>query len=66
MVHVKLFEKIFAVDLAAPDGPARWWFDRSWVNHGLTNEEVLFNHDAEPCEGPDRHPRDVGPVCAQD
>jgi hypothetical protein len=43
MVHVTLFEKLFEVDLSSPDGPARWWFVDGWVDHALTNEEVLYN-----------------------
>jgi len=49
MVHVKLFGKLFEVDLAAPERQALWWFDRSWVKHALTNEQVLFNRETEPC-----------------
>lgn len=47
MVHVRLFQKLFEVDLRSPDGPARWWFIDGWVDHPLTNEEVLFNRRTE-------------------
>lgn len=43
MVHVTLFEKMFEIDLRSPNGSARWWFIDGWVDHPLTNEEVLFN-----------------------
>ena len=46
MVHVRLFDKLFEIDLAAPDTPARWWFFDGWVDHALTNQEVLFNREA--------------------
>ena len=47
MVHVSLFQKLFEVDLRSPDGPAHWWFIDGWVDHPLTNEEVLFNRQAD-------------------
>jgi hypothetical protein len=47
MVHLTLFEKLFEVDLRSPDGPARWWFIDEWVDHTLTNEQVLFDPGAE-------------------
>ena len=47
MVHVTLFEKLFEIDLASPDGTARWWFVDGWVEHALTNEEVLFYPGAQ-------------------
>lgn len=48
MVHVELFEKLFEVDLRSPDDRARWWFIDGWVDHPLTNEEVLFNPGTRP------------------
>jgi hypothetical protein len=52
MVYVTLFEKLFEIDLRSPDRPARWWFIDGWVDHGLTNEEVLFYRDTRPLAGP--------------
>jgi hypothetical protein len=46
MVHVNLFKKLFEIDLSAPQGSARWWFVDGWVDHALTNEEVLFNWES--------------------
>ena len=46
MVHVRLFDKLFEIDLTSPECAARWWFIDGWVDHALTNEEVLFNPDA--------------------
>ncbi|HUF59850.1 MAG TPA: hypothetical protein VMR89_10290 [Actinomycetota bacterium] len=48
MVYASLFEKLFEIDLAAPDVPARWWFIDGWVDHALTNEEILFNWATQP------------------
>ncbi len=48
MVHIELFEKLFEVDLRSPNTTAKWWFHDGWVDHVLTNEEVLFNRDAKP------------------
>jgi hypothetical protein len=45
MVHVRLFDKLFEIDLASPKTPARWWFIGGWVDDALTNEEVLFNRE---------------------
>ena len=47
VVHVRLFRKLFEIDLRSPDGPAHWWFIDGWVDHPLTNEEVLFHRGAE-------------------
>jgi hypothetical protein len=47
MVHVRLFQKLFEVDLRSPDVLARWWFIDGWIDHPLTNEEVLFNRLTE-------------------
>jgi hypothetical protein len=46
MVHVTLFDKLFEIDLRSPERPARWWFIDGWVDHGLTNEQVLFYRDS--------------------
>jgi hypothetical protein len=46
MVRVRLFDKLFEIDLGSPARPARWWFVDGWVDHALTNEEVLFNPGA--------------------
>jgi hypothetical protein len=46
MVHVSLFQKLFEVDLRSLDEPAHWWFIDG-VDHPLTNEEVLFNRQAD-------------------
>jgi len=48
MVYASLFEKLFEIDLAAPEVPARWWFIDGWVDHVLTNEEILFDRGAQP------------------
>ncbi len=48
MVYASLFGKLFEIDLAAPETPARWWFIDGWVDHALTNEEILFDRAAEP------------------
>jgi len=48
MVYASLFEKLFEIDLAAPDVPARCWFIDGWVDHALTNEEILFNWATQP------------------
>jgi hypothetical protein len=47
MVHVTLFDKLFAVDLTSPEAPAHWWFIDEWVDHTLTNEQVLFDLGAQ-------------------
>ena len=39
MLYASLFGKLFEIDLAAPDVPARWWFIDGWVSHALTNQE---------------------------
>jgi hypothetical protein len=46
MVHVRLFDKLFEIDLTSPESAARWWFIDGWVDHALTNEEVLFNRES--------------------
>ena len=48
MVYASLFGKLFEVDLAAPQVPARWWFVDGWVDHALTNEEILFDPATRP------------------
>jgi hypothetical protein len=48
VVYASLFGKLFEIDLAAPDVPARWWFIDGWVDHALTNEEIFFNRAAQP------------------
>jgi len=48
MVHIELFEKLFEVDLRSPSTAAKWWFHDGWVDHALTNEEILFNRFAKP------------------
>lgn len=48
MVYASLFGKLFEIDLAAPETPARWWLIDGWVDHALTNEEILFDRAAEP------------------
>jgi hypothetical protein len=45
--HIELFERLFEVDLRSPTEPARRWFEGHWVRAALTNEEVLFNPEAE-------------------
>jgi hypothetical protein len=45
--HIELFGRLFAVDLRSPTEPARRWFEGHWVGAALTNEEVLFNPEAE-------------------
>jgi len=48
VVYASLFGKLFEIDLAAPEIPARWWFIDGWVDHALTNEEILFDRAAQP------------------
>ena len=48
MVYASLFGKLFKIDLATPEVPARWWFIDGWVDHALTNEEILFDRAAQP------------------
>jgi hypothetical protein len=48
MVYASLFGKLFEIDLAAPEVPARWWFIDGWVDHALTNEEILFDRATRP------------------
>lgn len=48
MVYASLFGKLFEIDLAAPNVHARWWFLDGWVDHALTNEEILFDRGTEP------------------
>jgi hypothetical protein len=45
--HIELFGRLFEVDLRSPTEPARRWFEGHWVSAALTNEEVLFNPEAE-------------------
>lgn len=47
MVYASLREAL-EIDLAAPDVPARWWFIDGWVDHALTNEEILFDRGTQP------------------
>ena len=46
MVYASLVGKLFEIDLAAPEAPARCWFIDGWVDHALTNEEILFDRAA--------------------
>lgn len=48
MVYASLFGKLFEIDLTAPEVPARWWFIDGWVDHALTNEEILFDRATQP------------------
>jgi hypothetical protein len=48
VVYASLFGKLFEIDLAAPDVPARWWFIDGWVYHALTNEEIFFDRATQP------------------
>jgi hypothetical protein len=48
VVYASLFGKLFEIDLAGPEVPARWWFIDGWVDHALTNEEILFDRAAQP------------------
>jgi hypothetical protein len=43
MVHVELVGRLFEIDLTHPGANARTWFGSLWIDHFLTNEEVLFN-----------------------
>jgi hypothetical protein len=45
--HIELFGRLFEVDLRSPSEPAKRWFDGRWVSAALTNEEVLFDPQAE-------------------
>jgi hypothetical protein len=48
MVYASLFGKLFEIDLAAPDVPARWCFIDGWVDHALTNEKILVDRSTQP------------------
>jgi hypothetical protein len=44
-VHVELMGVRFALDLHAPRDLARSLFGNIWIDHFLTNEQVLFDPD---------------------
>jgi hypothetical protein len=54
-VHVELMGVRFAIELHAPRVLARSLFGSIWIDHFLTNEQVLFNPDAHvvPVSVPD-------------
>ena len=50
MVHIDLVGKLFKIDLRAPNRPARVLHGTNWIDHFLTNEQILFNPDAHRIE----------------
>jgi hypothetical protein len=48
MVHVELVGRLFEIDLRSPQAHARTWFGDQWIEHFLTNEEVMLCDDAHP------------------
>jgi hypothetical protein len=53
MVHVELIGRLFEIDLTHPRANARTWFGTLWIDHFLTNEEVLFNLEAHAVPAPE-------------
>jgi hypothetical protein len=44
MVHVRLFGRVFEIDLSSPGTPPRYWCHGRWVSDpSLRNEDVLFD-----------------------